>query len=199
MIQNDVDLLSGHVHAIPTRSTATATDAAVIIRAAGESPADYLSKPEFRSLRFSGHFELKLFFLLELMMLLIRKIVALQHRQSKPQHESGGAHGRLCARLPRAPEGGGHGRRAADSELPGVNTQDLRRQGQEGDGAVQRTQGTTVCCSLRRARCPTTMRRSCSCSAGRSWPAARSSRSTWCRSAMTTSTTRTMGRSRRRC
>jgi len=32
MIQNHVDLLSGKVHAVPTRSTATATDAAAIIR-----------------------------------------------------------------------------------------------------------------------------------------------------------------------
>ena len=32
MIQNHVDLLSGKVHAVPTRSTTTATDAAVIIR-----------------------------------------------------------------------------------------------------------------------------------------------------------------------
>ena len=32
MIQNHVDLLSGKVHAVPTRSTATAADAAAIIR-----------------------------------------------------------------------------------------------------------------------------------------------------------------------
>ncbi len=32
MIQNHVDLLSGKVHSVPTRSTATATDAAAIIR-----------------------------------------------------------------------------------------------------------------------------------------------------------------------
>ena len=32
MIQNHVDLLSGKVHAVPTRSTATAADAATIIR-----------------------------------------------------------------------------------------------------------------------------------------------------------------------
>ena len=31
MIQNHVDLLSGKVHAVPTRSTATAVDAAAII------------------------------------------------------------------------------------------------------------------------------------------------------------------------
>ncbi len=32
MIQNHVDLLSGKVHTVPTRSTATAADAAAIIR-----------------------------------------------------------------------------------------------------------------------------------------------------------------------
>ena len=32
MIKNHVDLLSGTVHAVPTRSTATATDAVAIIR-----------------------------------------------------------------------------------------------------------------------------------------------------------------------
>ena len=32
MIQNHVDLLSGKVHAVPTRATATAADAAAIIR-----------------------------------------------------------------------------------------------------------------------------------------------------------------------
>ncbi len=32
MIQNHVDLLSGKVHAVPTRSTATAAEAAAIIR-----------------------------------------------------------------------------------------------------------------------------------------------------------------------
>ena len=32
MIQNHVDLLSGKVHAVPARSTATAADAAAIIR-----------------------------------------------------------------------------------------------------------------------------------------------------------------------
>ena len=32
MIQNHVDLLSGRVHAVPTRATATAADAATIIR-----------------------------------------------------------------------------------------------------------------------------------------------------------------------
>ncbi len=32
MIQNYVDLLSGKVHAVPTRSTATAADAVAIIR-----------------------------------------------------------------------------------------------------------------------------------------------------------------------
>ena len=31
MMQNHVDLLSGEVHAVPTRSTATATDTAAII------------------------------------------------------------------------------------------------------------------------------------------------------------------------
>ena len=32
MIQNHVDLLSGKVHAVPTRATATATEAAELIR-----------------------------------------------------------------------------------------------------------------------------------------------------------------------
>ena len=32
MIQNHVDLLSGRVHAVPTRATATTADAATIIR-----------------------------------------------------------------------------------------------------------------------------------------------------------------------
>jgi hypothetical protein len=40
MIQSHVDLLSGKVHAVPTRTTATAADVAAIIRDTGLRSGD---------------------------------------------------------------------------------------------------------------------------------------------------------------